>query len=51
MSQQADRLEGQVAFNTLLRRLPNLQLAVPADRLRWRATPFLRGLEALPVQF
>ena len=45
------RLEGQIAFNTLLRRLPNLQLAVPADRLRWRATPFLRGLEALPVQF
>lgn len=45
------RLEGQLAFNTLLRRLPNLQLAVPSEKLRWRATPLVRGLEALPVRF
>ncbi len=45
------RLEGQIAINTLLRRLPGLQLAVPVESLRWRATPVLRGLEALPVQF
>lgn len=45
------RLEGQIAINTLLRRLPALQLAVPVESLRWRATLVLRGLEALPVQF
>lgn len=45
------RLEGQIAINTLVQRLPNLRLAVPAEQLRWRATPMVRGLEALPVQF
>lgn len=45
------RLEGQIAINTLLRRLPSLQLAVPEPSLRWRATPVLRGLEKLPVRF
>jgi len=45
------RLEGQIAINTVLRRLPKLQLAVPVKSLKWRATPVLRGLEALPVKF
>jgi len=45
------RLEGQIAINTLLRHLPDLQLAVPVKSLRWRTTPVLRGLEALPVRF
>ena len=45
------RLEGQIAINTLLRRLPKLSLAVPVKSLRWRVTPVLRGLEALPVRF
>jgi cytochrome P450 len=45
------RLEGQIAINTLVQRLPNLRLAVPTEQLRWRATPRVRGLEALPVQF
>jgi cytochrome P450 PksS len=45
------RLEGQIAINTLLRRLPDLQLAVPVETLRWRTSPVLRGLEALPVRF
>jgi len=45
------RLEGQIAINTLLRRLPDLRLAVPVQSLRWRTSPLLRGLEALPVQF
>jgi cytochrome P450 PksS len=45
------RLEGQIAIPMLIRRLPNLRLAVPAHRLRWRATPILRGVEALPVLF
>ncbi len=44
------RLEGAIAIGTLVRRLPNLRLAVAAGALRWRATPVLRGLEALPVK-
>jgi cytochrome P450 len=44
------RMEGAIAINLLVQRLPNLQLAVPAHNLRWRATPFVRGLEALPVK-
>jgi len=45
------RLEGQIAISTLLRRMPRLQLAVPVESLRWRATPVVRGLVTLPVQF
>jgi cytochrome P450 PksS len=43
------RLEAQVAFSTLLRRFPQLRLAQPRSALRWRKSPVLRGLEALPV--
>jgi cytochrome P450 len=43
------RLEGQIAINTLLRRVPELQLAVAPAKLRWRRGLVLRGLEALPV--
>ena len=43
------RIEGQVAFETVLRRLPNLALE-PA-KLEWRENLGLRGLKALPVSF
>jgi cytochrome P450 PksS len=43
------RLEGQIAINTLLRRMPDLRPTVPAKALRWRAGLILHGLEALPV--
>ncbi len=43
------RIEGQTAFQTLLRRMPNLQLKpVP---ITWRENLGLRGLTALPVSF
>jgi cytochrome P450 len=45
------RLEGQIAINTLLRHLPDLQLAVPESKLRWRSSIIFRGLESLPVTF
>jgi cytochrome P450 PksS len=45
------RLEGQIAFQTLVARAPNLRLAVPADQLQWRSSLVLRGLKALPVRF
>ena len=43
------RLEGQIAFETMVRRLPRLRLDVPAAELRWRRGLFVRGLRALPV--
>jgi cytochrome P450 PksS len=45
------RLEGQIAVQTLLRRLPRLRLNAAPEALRWRPTFALRGLEALPVAF
>jgi cytochrome P450 len=45
------RLEGQLAINTLLRRLPGLRLTAAPGQLRWRRGLLLRGLEALPVAF
>jgi cytochrome P450 len=45
------RLEGQIAINALLRRLPDLRLAVPRAALRRRPGWGLHGLEALPVAF
>ena len=44
------RLEGQIAFETLLRRLPNLALHNTTP-LEWRHNLGLRGLTALPVVF
>ncbi len=39
------------AIDQLLDALPEVELAVPAERLRWRPGPFHRSLEALPVVF
>ncbi|MCC7024378.1 MAG: cytochrome P450 [Thermomicrobiales bacterium] len=43
------RMEGQIAFTTLLARLPGLAPAIPRDRIEWRDATFLRGLTRLPV--
>ncbi len=43
------RLEGQIAIQTLVERLPNLGLATAPQALRWRPGLTVRGLEALPV--
>jgi len=43
--------EGQIAISTLLRRIPDLQLATAVDALRWKRGLVLRGLESLPVVF
>lgn len=45
------RLEGQIAFSTLLRRMPNLRLAGDPAHLDWKRNPVLRGLTSLPVTF
>lgn len=44
------RLEGQIAFETILLRLPNLTLD-PETPLTWRHNLGLRGLKALPLSF
>lgn len=44
------RLEGQIAFGTLLRRLPNLRLAVAPEQLTYNPIT-LRSLVSLPVLF
>jgi len=44
------RLEAQVAFGKLLRRFPDLRLAVPDAELSWRAGLLIRGLHTLPVR-
>ena len=44
------RLEGQIAFETILLRLPNLRLD-PETPLAWRHNLGLRGLTALPLSF
>lgn len=45
------RLEGQIAFGALLRRLPHLQLAEAEENLIWAKNPIMRGLTNLPVTF
>jgi pimeloyl-[acyl-carrier protein] synthase len=43
------RVEGRVAFETILRRMPKLALANPNPK--WRPAMSLRGLQALPLVF
>jgi len=45
------RLEGQIAINTLLRRVPDVRLAVSPQALRRRPGLVLQGLKSLPVAF
>jgi cytochrome P450 len=44
------RVEGQVAFETLIRRYPDLRLAVPAAEIKWGGS-FLRGFREVPLLF
>ena len=43
------RIEGQIAINTLLRRMPDLRLTVAPEQLVWRPGILIRGPVALPV--
>ena len=49
------RLEGQIAINTVIGRLPHLRLELPLsaatrlEDLSWRDNPVFHGLESLPV--
>jgi len=39
----------QIAFATLARRLPSLQLAVPPEELRFKGESGIYGIKELPV--
>jgi len=45
------RLELQVALGTLVRRLPGLRLAVPADEVVFRTNRVMRAVDELPVRW
>lgn len=45
------RLEGQIALETLLRRMPHLRLIDDPERLIWNRHLFLRGVTSMPVIF
>jgi cytochrome P450 len=45
------RLEGDIAFTTLLRRLPNIRLNMPREEIAWHGALNVRGLTRLPVVF
>lgn len=45
------RLEGDIAFSTLLRRMPDLHLRVPRESITWNFALNSRSLVALPVAF
>lgn len=39
------------AFTTLLRRLPQVRLAIPRNAVKWRGNLILHGISSLPVAF
>jgi cytochrome P450 len=45
------RLEGDIAFTTLLKRMPNLHLSVPRESITWEVSLNTRNLIALPIAF
>ncbi len=45
------RMEMQIAFETLLRRLPNLRLAIPEREVAYQSGFVIRGVKALPVNW
>ncbi len=44
-------LIARTAVEVLLDRIPDVELAVPADSLEWRPSVWMRGLYSLPVRF
>jgi len=49
LGHQLARLEAIVAIPALLKRWPQMKLAVPAGELEWRKRPGLRAVKRLPV--
>ncbi|MFJ6141758.1 cytochrome P450 [Kitasatospora sp. NPDC092286] len=49
LGQPLARLELQIALNTILRRLPELRLAVPFEEIRFRGDMLIYGVHELPL--
>ncbi|WP_410651815.1 cytochrome P450 [Amycolatopsis sp. cmx-4-54] len=49
LGQNLARLELQIVFDTLFRRVPGLRIAVPVDELQFKHDSTIYGLHALPV--
>lgn len=49
VGQNLARMELDVVYSTLLRRIPTLRLATPADELRFKDDAIVWGLYELPV--
>ncbi|KAG2884632.1 hypothetical protein PC117_g25785 [Phytophthora cactorum] len=45
------RLEGEIAIQDLLHKLPKIQLNTKIDLLEWRTGMIIRGLKTLPISF
>lgn len=46
------RMEGAIALNALVQRLPQLELAVPAESLEWTTNMMIiHGMNAMPVRY
>jgi cytochrome P450 len=45
------RLEASIAFQVLFERLPNIQLAIDAENLRWNSSLITRGAKTIPLKF
>jgi cytochrome P450 len=45
------RLEGDIAFTTLLKRMPDLRLSIPRENVTWNFALNSRSLTALPLAF
>ncbi|MCY7939627.1 cytochrome P450 [Bacillus inaquosorum] len=45
------RVEADIAFTTLLRRMPNLRLSIPRESLTWHFKLNSQGLATLPITF
>ena len=50
LGHQLARIEAKCALEALFKRWPRLELAVPAEDIRWRPRPGLRAIAALPVR-
>ncbi|MGN9844895.1 cytochrome P450 [Nonomuraea sp. H19] len=49
LGQNLARVELEIVFNTLFRRIPDLRLAVPADQLTFKDEATVYGMQELPV--
>jgi cytochrome P450 len=49
LGQNLARMELQIVFDTLFRRIPTLRLATPADELSYKDDTFIYGIHEVPV--